>query len=43
MHVRAGSLGWQAYLRFAVWLALSLAVYLLYSLHQPRPGGASSG
>ena len=34
----AGSLGWQAYVRFLVWLVVSMAVYLLYSVHQPQPG-----
>jgi hypothetical protein len=29
----AGSMSWQAYLRFALWLLLSLAVYCLHSVH----------
>eukprot|EP00884_Botryococcus_braunii_P001078 jgi/Botrbrau1/10971/Bobra.0383s0025.1 len=28
-----GSLGWQAYVRFAAWFVLSLAVYVLYGVH----------
>ena len=39
----AGSLGWQAYVRFVVWLLLSLLVYLLYSIHQPRAGSSAAG
>ena len=29
----AGSMSWQAYVRFAVWLLLSLGVYCLYGVH----------
>lgn len=31
--VATGSMSWQAYVRFGVWMVLSLAVYCLYSVH----------
>ena len=39
----AGSLGWQAYVRFAVWMALCMLLYVLWSIHQPRAGTRSAG
>lgn len=30
--VFAGSMGWQAYVRFVVWMVISLAVYCLYGV-----------
>ena len=34
MCAHTGSMGWPAFVRFAVWLALSLAVYCMYSVHK---------
>jgi hypothetical protein len=29
----AGSMSWQSYVRFVVWMVVSLAVYCFYSIH----------
>ena len=31
--LHAGSLGWKAYVRFGIWLVLSLLVYVFYGVH----------
>ena len=31
--LHAGSLGWKAYVRFGIWLVLSLLVYVFFGVH----------